>query len=108
MTTTFGCTIGTKNVAKQMKKIAQGARKWEGNKWFDELSDKCMFILFCVYSYSVNCCTVFNSGKSTKTHLYWSMNNCNSVGDELRTGILNIVTHYKVSMVLSLKPKHKI
>ena len=33
---------GTKNVAKAIKKVAQGSAKWEGNKWFRELSDKCM------------------------------------------------------------------
>ena len=36
------------------------------------------------------------SGKSTKTHLYWSMKNCNGDADELRRRIQNIVTHYKV------------
>ena len=36
------------------------------------------------------------SGKSTKTHLYWSMKNCNGDAAELRRRIQNIVTHYKV------------
>ena len=31
---------GTKNVAKEMKKIAQGELKREGITWFTELSDK--------------------------------------------------------------------
>ena len=35
---------GTKNVAKQMKKITCGAQKTEGNTWFLELSDKRMFL----------------------------------------------------------------
>ena len=28
-------------MAKAMKRIAQGAAKWEGTKWFSQLSDKC-------------------------------------------------------------------
>jgi len=32
---------GTKGVAKSMKKIASGAAKWDGIKWFSQLSDKC-------------------------------------------------------------------
>lgn len=31
---------GTKGVAKAMKEISSGAQKWEGEKWFSELSDK--------------------------------------------------------------------
>ena len=33
-------TIGTKGVAKEMKKICSGPRRDEGVKWFTELSDK--------------------------------------------------------------------
>ena len=32
---------GTKGVAKAMKKVASGAVKWDGIKWFSQLSDKC-------------------------------------------------------------------
>ena len=32
--------LGTKGVAKAMKEISCGAQKWEGEKWFAELSDK--------------------------------------------------------------------
>ena len=32
--------IGTKGVARDMKKICSGARRDEGIKWFTELSDK--------------------------------------------------------------------
>ena len=32
--------IGTKGVAKEMKKICSGTRRDEGVKWFTELSDK--------------------------------------------------------------------
>ena len=35
--------IGTKGVARAMKSIAMGAKKWEGVKWFHELSDKCAY-----------------------------------------------------------------
>ena len=31
---------GTKGVTKAMKEIRSGAQKWEGEKWFAELSDK--------------------------------------------------------------------
>ena len=33
--------LGTKNVAKSMKKISCGTKKAEGKSWFVELSDKC-------------------------------------------------------------------
>ena len=33
-------TLGTKNVAKKMAKIAQGAARSEGVTWFRQLSDK--------------------------------------------------------------------
>ena len=43
---------GTKNVAKEIKKIATGTAKTEGQKWFGELSDKRMFILYyTIYMY---------------------------------------------------------
>ena len=32
--------LGTKNVAKSMKKISCGSKKAEGKSWFVELSDK--------------------------------------------------------------------
>ena len=32
--------IGTKNVAKSVKKVAQGGVRSEGKTWFAELSDK--------------------------------------------------------------------
>ena len=32
---------GTNNVAKGLQKISQGANKWEGVNWFQQLSDKC-------------------------------------------------------------------
>ena len=33
-------TIGTKGVAKEMKKICSGPQRDEGVKWFTDLSDK--------------------------------------------------------------------
>ena len=47
------CFSGTKGVAKAMKEISGGAQKWEGEKWFSELSDKRMYHkpFFC---YEVN------------------------------------------------------
>ena len=33
-------SVGTKNVAKELKKICQGANKWEGVNWWRELADK--------------------------------------------------------------------
>ena len=35
--------LGTKGVAKAMKEISSGAQKWEGEKWYSELSDKRMY-----------------------------------------------------------------
>ena len=40
--------VGTKNVTKGMAKIAQGAKKTEGIKWFYELSDKRKFHKFII------------------------------------------------------------
>ena len=33
--------LGTKNIAKSMRKISCGTKKTEGKSWFVELSDKC-------------------------------------------------------------------
>ena len=30
-------------MAKAMKEISSGAQKWKGEKWFSELSEKCMY-----------------------------------------------------------------
>ena len=42
---------GTKNVAKELKKIAQGANKWEGVNWFRQLSDKRKKTYLYMYMY---------------------------------------------------------
>jgi len=36
----FCLFLRTTGVAKAMKEISSGAQKWEGQKWFSELSDK--------------------------------------------------------------------
>ena len=41
---------GTKSLAKAMKNVAQGAAKWEGIKWFRDLSDKCMYMYMYLLS----------------------------------------------------------
>ena len=54
---------GTKNVAKAVKKIAQGAAKWEGTRWFRDVSDKCkyllsfsLFTIMCIFAYMIGYC----------------------------------------------------
>ena len=76
-----------------MKKISQGANKWEGINWWRELSDK------SEYSTYINRTTYKNgsvTGKSTKVHLYWAMRNCNGSPEDLRCKIINISKHYQV------------
>ncbi|KAJ7339667.1 hypothetical protein OS493_006075 [Desmophyllum pertusum] len=69
----FDTWHGTKGVAKAMKEISCGAQKWEGEKWFAELSDK---------------------QASVKRHFYYSMKNCTSP-DNLRRRLLTILDHYR-------------
>ena len=79
-----------------MKAIATGAKKWEGVKWFQELSDKRAH-----YKHYV--ATLMNNkflGKSTKTHMYWSMKNCGNDPKKLRASIMNIVQHYRVIIIM--------
>ena len=40
---------GTKRVPKAMKEISSGAQKWEGKRWFAELSDKRMWLQFSTF-----------------------------------------------------------
>lgn len=70
----FDTWHGTKNVAKQLKKITQGPKKETNVSWFPELADK---------------------RKSIKIHLYWSMLNCNGCPATLRKHIENIPNHYQ-------------
>ena len=48
ITSTF-LFAGTKGVAKAMKEISSGAQKWEGERWFAELSDKRMCLQFTTF-----------------------------------------------------------
>ena len=41
-------------MAKAMKEISSGAQKWEGEKWFSELSDKRMYRNPFFFWYEVN------------------------------------------------------
>ena len=85
-------------MAKQMKKVAQGAKKREGVTWFTDLSDKStysflipIFVHIHVQSY-FHCFIV----KSTKVHLYWAMKNCCGTKEDLQKRVLNISKHYQV------------
>ena len=40
---------GTKGVAKAMKEISSGAQKWQGERWFSELSDRRMWFQFITF-----------------------------------------------------------
>ena len=42
---------GTKIVANELKKIAQGANKWEGVNWFQQLTDKRKYRHVVLYLY---------------------------------------------------------
>lgn len=65
---------GTKNVAREMKKITEGPKKERGKKWFPQLVDK---------------------RRSVKIHLYWAMKNCGDSPSKLQELILNIPCHYQ-------------
>ena len=57
--------------------------------------------LLCRVNVYVGTCIWLKLGKSTKTHLYWTMKNCGGDADQLRSGILNIVKHYQVHYCVS-------
>ena len=102
-------------MAKAMKDISSGAQKWEGEKWFSELSDKRMyrnpFFFFAMKLTSLCRCSPGGSHvrqvasllvnlpifleASVKRHFYYSMKNCTSP-DDLRRRLLTIVDHYQV------------
>ena len=50
------CVSGTKNVAKQMKKISCGTQETEGKSWFPELSDKCKIHFILSMTFVAICC----------------------------------------------------
>lgn len=64
----------TKGIARDAKKISSGPRSQENKTWHPQLSDK---------------------AASIKTHIYYTMKNCNGDADKLRNGIDNIVHHYQ-------------
>lgn len=64
----------SKNVNKEMKKIATGPLKYRGITWHPDLSDKVA---------------------SIKTHTYYAMKNCQGSSKKLRELLDNIVEHYK-------------
>ena len=86
--------LGTKNVAKSLKKIAVGTKKTEGKTWFSQLSDKSK--LFYMSMYTHNDIVLFHVGKSIKTSLYWAMKNCGGDAQYLQQLIINISQHYQV------------
>lgn len=80
-------------MAKELKKICQGAQKWEGVHWWRELADKrkdTFYQLLCIL------CVIESIGKSTKVHLYWAMRNSNGSPEDLRHNIMNTSKHYQV------------
>ena len=56
---------GTKNVAKGLKSITQGAKKNEGKTWFSQLSDKSKLydIQICAWTCNI---PIFMQGKASK------------------------------------------
>jgi len=107
------CFLGMKGVAKAMKEISSGAQKWEGEKWYSELSDKCMY---CNLSFPSQQNSIFRYNPSGVVryiemhHCYWisqyfleasvkrhfySMKNCTSP-DDLRRRLPTVVDHYQV------------
>jgi hypothetical protein len=64
----------TKNLAREVKKVTTGPKYQEGKTWHPELSDK---------------------AGSVKTHVYWSMKNCEQDPEKLKLNILNITQHYQ-------------
>lgn len=101
-----GCfiNIGTKNVAKELKKVCRGAVRGRDVTWFTQLSDKgaCVFMSLLLHAIVLLLCTFPTCiiAKSTKTHLYWCMKNCNGNPAVLRARIMGISKHFQVSFFL--------
>ena len=64
----------TKGITREAKKITAGTIASEGVKWHPELSDKATGI---------------------RTHIFYSMKNCDGDSKKLRASIDNVVNHYK-------------
>ena len=67
------CTIGTKNVRKEMKKISKGRVRDRDKTWFSQLADERELIRYGVLLLEL---FIIHVAKSIKLHLYWSMKNC--------------------------------
>ena len=93
--------IGSKNVAREMKKITEGPVKERGKKWFPQLVDKRKDV-FAIWHLNIHVHVMtfikINTGKSVKTHLYWAMKNCDDSPSKLQELILNIPCHYQVHL----------
>ena len=81
--------LGTKNVAKILKKVCVGTAAQRGKTWFPELADKSKY-LFTLALFKLVI------GKSTKTDIYWCMKNAGGNPGILRARVLNISKHYQV------------
>ena len=92
--------IGTKNVAKELRKITEGRVRDRDVSWFPELyyKSKMLYTALCT-SDIIHICVhlgVLYLGQSIKTHLYWSMKNCGNSPDTLQQLIQTICNHYMV------------
>ena len=74
VTDSYDTWHGTKEVRRSISKVTKGAQKNIGRTWHPELRDKLAGV---------------------KTHVYWSMRNCNGNAQQLRGSLDNIVNHYK-------------
>ena len=97
------CTIGTKNVGKEMKKISKGRVRDRDKTWFSQLADKRELIRYGVLLLEL---FIIHVAKSIKLHLYWSMKNCGRNPTLLRDLIDNIVNHYVVSTLIVIVHCH--
>ena len=89
---------GTRNVAKAVKKIAQGAAMGGYQVVQRAVRQMCELWFVCFILLHMLCAL----GKSTKTHLYWCMKKCGDDAEQLRSDILNIVQHYIPSKLCEL------
>ena len=87
---------GTKNVAKEMRKICAGTVRNRDKTWFSELSDKGECVVIWKYKFTAFC----HLARTTNVHLYWCMRNCDGDPDRLRAMIMNISKHFQVCACL--------
>ena len=84
--------LGTKNVAKELKKVSTGLVSMRNKKWFPQLADK-RTVFPLVFFTLINALSL---GRSTKIHLYWCMKTCDGSATDLQLRICNISHHYQV------------